>query len=56
MIYNRMNQTKTCQPNAQVVKQLSPNTVIVSETQENIRTFVCRKCGASLKLKDLTRS
>ncbi len=36
--------------------ELSPNTVIVSETQESIRTYACRKCGSSLKAEDLTKS
>ena len=36
--------------------ELSPNTVIVSETQESIRTYACRKCGTSLRAEDLTKS
>ena len=36
--------------------ELSPNTVIISETQESVRTYTCRKCGASLKAEDLTKS
>lgn len=35
---------------------LSPNTVIVYEAQESIRTYSCRKCGTSLKAEDLTKS
>ena len=36
--------------------ELSPSTVIVSEIEESIKTYACRKCGTSLKAEDLTRS
>ena len=36
--------------------ELIPNTGIVSKTQESIRTYVCRKCGTSLRAEDLTKS
>ena len=41
----------TC-PNCET--ELSPNTVIVSETPESVKTYSCRRCGTSLKSEDLT--
>ena len=29
--------------------ELTPDTVIVSETQESVKTYSCRRCGGSLK-------
>lgn len=37
-------------------KFLVVNTVIISETQESVRTYTCRKRGASLKAENLTKS
>ena len=34
--------------------ELTPNTVIVSETQESVKTYSCRRCGARLKVEDLS--
>jgi len=33
---------------------LDPNTVIVSETEESVKTYSCRRCGGSLKAEDLS--
>ena len=45
------NRSAKC-PNCET--ELTPNTVIVSETQESVKTYSCRRCGASLKAEDLS--
>ena len=52
MVETKLNVLAKC-PNCET--ELSPYTISVSETQDNLITYACRNCETSLKLEDLKK-